>query len=292
MNDSNNKNTSETQNPQGSGEQQNQNQGATSTGNPSPDKKPEIPSELRAQIDTLIEAARQQEKNKLYVTINDLKTDLKSSNDRLSAVMAELSTLKNLFNNKDNNTDETSKTETKSETKSESKSEQKAEVKTDKSSSELDELKKQLEALREDIVKRDERAKVEREAEKHKEAVAKYREQVIVGLPAELAELVPADTKENVDKFVNNLKLGMEKVMPTPAPLARSGSLLTAGTRTPGTPAQGINIQGQPITAETINAMTPEQYLKFRQENPQLISGAQRPGFETQKFGGMTLRRQ
>lgn len=273
-------------------EPQKPNNESTSTGNPSPETKPIISPEIQAIIDAQVEAARRQEKNKLYVTIDELRKDLKTSNDQLTTVTTELaSVLKSKAETQPEKKGDTEVPDKKPETKPD-KEEKKPETKSEqKPSSDVEDLKKQLEELRQDIIKRDERSKVEREAEKQREEVAKYREQLIVGLPTELAEIVPADTKENVDKFINNLKLGFEKIAPAPVQ-ARSGSLLTAGARTPSTPAQGVNLQGQPLTADAINNMTPEQYMKFRNENPQLVSGAQRPGFETQKFGGMTLRRQ
>lgn len=242
---------------------------------------------IKEFLNQQLQAVRQQEKDKLYATLDEYKRENSELRHQLKELRTQLEELQKNSNQQNQQEPEAPKGD--NEVKDQKTNEGAPESQQPAVPSELADLIKQLQEQVKSVaeeVKKDKRIR-------EQEELRRYREQAIARaqLPEHFHSLIPETSKDSIDKAINSVLEGLRAVSPPPVPQQRtSGSLLTSGARVPSAPNTTLGIQNQEITPELVASWTPEQYQEFRKNNPHMFSGGQRTGF--QSFGGAGIRRQ
>lgn len=240
-----------------------------------PTKKVEITPEIQAKIDQQIALARQQEKDKLYNTINTYKMEVKTSKEVADQLAIDLKNVQDKLKAIEEGID-TKKPEGVEGGKGGMTKNKETKVEIPKEFQDtIGTLQEQIKTLTASFTE-NQKAQAKREVEA-------YRNKAIEGLPEGFAKLVPSDTKENIDITINSIKAELQKMASAQPTIQGSGSLLAQRVKLPNAPNGQVDIQSSELSPDMVRTMSGEQYAEFRKSNPQMFGGGQR-----QAFGGLS----
>lgn len=233
------------------------------------------------ELEAKIAEARKQEKDKLYSTIEELKAQLKESQEMLERYKAEVENMK-----KDNNQGQQSEPAPQNQ---QSQQTQQAPAVTPEKIQEL--IQKGIEEVMKNIKTPDVNSAVQEAIQKAQLQTYRANRLAEAKIPEAFHPLVPVDakSKEEIDEAVNKVVNTLQSLIPQPKP----GDQVAPGVvtfRLPDAPGTGASGPTE-ITAEMIYNMTDEQFKRFLEANPHIKGGSSQTAFRGITGAGWNSRK-
>lgn len=265
--DPNNGNTEDPPSPEGADPDNQQQQTPSNT---QTDVKIDLNSpEVQEYVSQAVSKARQQEKDKLYPTIEQQKATIESLEKRIEELE------KAQQSNQQSGQQEPEKDPANSGGEGSAGVSQTNNQQVNITENpEFKTLLETVNTLTEKVTQVAEKL-TKTEEELSKEKVEAYRTSKLANsnLPPQFHNLVPTTSIEDIDKVIDNLVEGLKQVAPQQVEAPNQ----TPAVKLPGAPADA-SIHTSELSPADIYNMTNEQYAEFRKNNPYVFGTSQRMG--------------